>query len=147
MQEPYLIIKKKDKNMVKVMVFGAFDIFHPGHINFLEQARQYGDYLIVVIARDITVKNIKGAWPSNNEKDRLEQIKNSGLANKVILGNLGDKYRVIVNFNPDIICLGYDQNSFTNNLYKELKRLGLSDTKIIRLNPYKPEIYKSSKLK
>jgi len=30
--------------MKKVMVFGTFDIFHSGHINFLEQARQEGDF-------------------------------------------------------------------------------------------------------
>jgi len=40
-------IKKK-----KVMVFGTFDIFHPGHRSFLNQAKKYGNYLIVVVARD-----------------------------------------------------------------------------------------------
>ena len=47
----------------KVMIFGTFDKFHPGHINFLKQSEQYGDYLIVVVARDITVKKLKGKMP------------------------------------------------------------------------------------
>ena len=46
--------------MKKVILFGTFDIFHKGHKNFLEQAQEFGDYLIVVIARDKTVKKIKG---------------------------------------------------------------------------------------
>ena len=34
--------------MKKVIVFGSFDYIHPGHLNFFEQAKSYGDYLIVV---------------------------------------------------------------------------------------------------
>ncbi len=133
--------------MVKVMVFGTFDIFHYGHANFLKQAKQYGDYLIVVVARDLTVKKIKGEWPFNKEDSRVQKIKKSRLANKVVLGCLGDKYKIITKLKPDVICLGYDQNSFTDILKYELKKRNLSHIKIIRLKPYKPEIYKSSKLK
>jgi len=56
----------------KIMLFGTFDIFHEGHRDFLRQAREYGDYLIVVIARDETVKNVKGKLPRNNESVRLQ---------------------------------------------------------------------------
>ncbi len=134
-------------NFKKVMVFGTFDIFHLGHINFLQQARQCGDYLIVVIARDTTVKDVKGAWPQNNERKRAQKVEQSCLADRVVLGNLDDKYKIIVDFKPDIICLGYDQKKFTKNLKKRLKIMGLNNIKIIKLNPYKPEIYKSSKIK
>ncbi len=144
----YLITKSRESNfMIKVMVFGTFDIFHCGHINFLKQAKLYGDYLIVVVARDLTVKKIKGEYSLNKENSRVQKIKKSKLANKVVLGCLGDKYKIISKLKPDIICLGYDQNSFTGPLKDELKKRNLSYIKIIRLKPYKPEIYKSSKLK
>ncbi|MCU0680161.1 MAG: adenylyltransferase/cytidyltransferase family protein [Planctomycetes bacterium] len=131
----------------KVMVFGTFDIFHEGHRNFLKQAKKFGDFLYVLIARDQTVLEVKKTPPLNLESQRLLAIKDSGLADKVILGNLRDKYRAIKKYQPDIICLGYDQNSFNNCLKEKLLELNLGTTKIIRLKPFKPNIYKTSKLK
>ena len=130
--------------MKKVMVFGTFDIFHSGHENFLQQARQYGDYIVAVIARDATVAVIKGKAPKNNEAQRARILADSHLVDEVIFGSLGDKYEVIAKHRPEIICLGYDQNAFTDNLVSQLERLGLEKTKIIRLNPFQPELYKSS---
>lgn len=132
--------------MKKVMVFGTFDIFHEGHNNFLRQAKKYGDRLIVVIARDKTVLKIKGRLTKNDEKKRLLAIKQSKLADRVILGNLKNKYQVILKNKPDIICLGYDQTSFINNLKETLNKSGLKKIEIKRLKPYKPSVYKSSKL-
>lgn len=128
------------------MIFGTFDIFHKGHENFLKQARERGNYLIVVIARDKTVLKVKGKLPRNNEKTRLQTIIVSGLADKIILGGLADKYKIIKKHRPDIICLGYDQQAFTEKLEEKLKEYNLPDTKIIRLKPYYPKKYKSSKI-
>ena len=129
----------------KVMVFGTFDIFHKGHENFLQQARNHGDFLRVVMARDITVSKIKGYAPKYSEQERMNIIKKSALADEVVLGSLNDKYKVIRDYRPDIICLGYDQKFFIDDLRKELDKSGLNKTKIIKLNPYNPGIYKSSK--
>jgi FAD synthetase len=131
----------------RVMVFGTFDIFHPGHRSFLKQARKFGDYLIVVVARDKTVAMIKKQKPENKEAVRVKIIKNSKLADKVILGSLTDKYSAIKKYRSDVICLGYDQKFFVDSLREELKKASLPKTKIIRLKSYKPGIYKSSKLK
>lgn len=128
------------------MVFGTFDIFHKGHKNFLKQAKERGDYLVVVVARDKTIKITKKQDARNKEMKRVKILKNSKLADRVVLGNLGDKYRVIKKHKPDIICLGYDQEFFVRGLKKKLKSFGLK-TEIIRLKSYKPEIYKSSKLR
>ena len=132
--------------MKKVIAFGTFDIFHKGHESFLKQARKYGDFLCVVVARDGTVQKIKKKRAKNNEKTRLTEVKVSGLADKVILGNLRDKYVVIKKYKPDVICLGYDQNFFIDELENKLKSFGLVKTKIFRLKSYKPGIYKSSKI-
>jgi FAD synthetase len=132
--------------MKKVLVFGTFDIFHEGHKDFLRQAREHGDFLRVVVARDETVKQVKNRQAKNNQKQRMENVKTSGLADEVAAGNIGDKYAVIKEYEPDIICLGYDQEFFTDGLENKLKFFGLEKTKIIRLKPYKPEVYKSSKL-
>lgn len=112
----------------------------------MKQARKFGDHLIVVVARDKTVLKIKKQGTVNSEQHRMKIIKESKLANKVILGSLGDKYRVIKMHKPNIICLGYDQKFFVDKLTDRIKKYKLK-TKIIRLKPYKPEIYKSSKLR
>ena len=131
--------------MKKVIAFGTFDIFHPGHISYLKQAKKLGDYLIVVVARDETVKKVKGEKPRKNEKTRLKIVKESQLAEKAMLGNLGDKYAIIKKYKPDVIALGYDQKSFSEGLKEKLKELKLK-TKIVRLKAYQPQIFKSSKL-
>jgi len=130
----------------KVMIFGTFDIFHPGHRSFLNQAKKYGESLIAVIARDETVLEIKKRKPMNSEKIRLDNVKKNKLADKVILGSLSDKYAAIKKYRPDVICLGYDQKFFIEELESILEKFSLEKTKIIRLKPHKPEIYKSSKL-
>lgn len=129
------------------MVFGTFDIFHKGHESFLQEAKKYGDYLIIVIARDKTVKQVKKKLPQNNEQARLQAVVKTCLADKVILGNLKDKYKVIEKHRPDVICLGYDQVAFTKKLREELQKFNLNNIKIIRLGSYKPDKYKSSKFK
>lgn len=130
-----------------VIIFGTFDIIHPGHIHFLWQTKKHGDFLIAVIGRDQTVKKIKGRSPKNKELKRLTNLKNLKIAEKVILGSLKDKLAAIKKYKPDIICLGYDQKYFTYNLKRELKKINLAKIKIIRLKSYKPEKYKSSLLK
>ncbi len=133
--------------MKKVMVFGTFDIFHEGHKDFFRQAREYRNYLIVVIARDENVLKVKNRFPRNNEVKRLDIIKESGLANEIVLGDLIDKYKAIQKHRPDVICLGYDQKVSMDELKEKLIEFGLDKTEIIRLKPFHSEIYKSSKLK
>lgn len=124
-----------------VMVFGTFDILHAGHESFFEQAKKLGNYIIAVIARDITVKKIKGNRPFYNENERAKNLK--GWAEKIILGDLKDKYKMIRKFRPDVIALGYDQFAFTYRLEKFIIDEKMN-TRIQRLEAYQPEIYKSS---
>lgn len=129
-----------------VMVFGTFDGLHPGHEDYFRQAKEHGDELIVVVARDTTVVDVKGNLPARNQDDRLAAVSEHPLVDDARLGYQEDKYRVIEEVNPDIICLGYDQEAFTENLDAELARRGLSAT-IVRSEPFFPEMYKSSLLR
>ena len=126
--------------MKTVMCFGTFDNLHSDHLSYLKQARQYGDYLIVVVARDKNVRRIKGKLPQQDEGLRLQKVKGIGFINKVVLGQLRDKFNIIKKYKPDIVCLGYDQKV---NL-EQLRDIFFG--KIIKLKPYKENIYKSSKL-
>jgi len=129
-----------DKKNKTVMCFGTFDRPHPGHISCLKQAREYGESLIVVVARDVNVKKIKGRLPRKNEQERLEEIKKIKFINRAVLGQIKNKYNIIIKYKPDVICLGYDQGVCETELKTVFKG------EIIRLKPYKEELYKSSKL-
>lgn len=131
----------------KAMVFGTFDIFHKGHKDFFRQAKERGEYLIVVIARDENVLKAKGRLPQNNEIARQKKISESKLADIVVLGDLNDKFKVIKEYMPDVICLGYDQKVSLEELKGKLIEFNLDKTQIVRLNPFHPEIYKSSKMR
>lgn len=131
--------------MEKVLVFGTFDILHPGHIHFLKQAKRQGDYLIVSIARGEIAKKIKGRRPINTEQDRKRLLDSLKLVDKVVLGSRTDYLKHIVSLNPDIIVLGHDQMAFTHKLREKLAQKGLK-VRIVRAGPYKEKYYQSRKL-
>ncbi|MBU0597827.1 adenylyltransferase/cytidyltransferase family protein, partial [Patescibacteria group bacterium] len=118
---------------------------HPGHLFLLKQAKQQSNFLMVIIARDATVKKVKGHSPYFNELERVNNFKALRIANRVALGNRGDKLKIVSALKPDIICLGYDQGVFTANLKEQLKKRGL-EPKIIRMKPLGPDKYKTSLL-
>lgn len=131
--------------MKKVMVFGTFDGLHEGHLDFFRQAREFGDYLIAVVARDKNVEMLKKHLPKKSENERLRDLQNYELADQVLLGKEDDPYKLIEELKPDVICLGYDQRYFADNLEMELRKKGLK-IKIHRLKPYKPDQFHSSAL-
>jgi Glycerol-3-phosphate cytidylyltransferase (EC 2.7.7.39) len=58
--------------VVRVLATGTFDILHPGHLLYLEEARALGDELYVIVARE---KNIKHKpKPIISENQRLKMI-------------------------------------------------------------------------
>lgn len=130
------------KKNVKVMVFGTFNILHPGHLYFFRQAKKRGDYLIAVLARDATVKKIKGFYPKLDEKSRLQMVNALKIVDRAILGDKVHRYKAILRYKPDVICLGYDQK-VPADFKRQLHKIRIQP-KIIRLRAYKPRFYKSS---
>lgn len=131
------------KHVTTAILFGTFDILHKGHLNLFKQAKKKCDYLIVVIARDKTVLQIKKKHSINSEKTRQKNVNDQGVADKVVLGSLKDKQAAIKKYRPDIIFLGYDQKAFTENLELKLVELKIK-AKIVRLKSFKPHKYKTS---
>lgn len=124
----------------KVVCAGTFDHFHPGHRDFLKQARSLGDELTVIVARDETVKRIKGFLPTHDEQMRKHNVEESGIPELVILGNLDtDLFQILQELRPDIIALGYDQRVSEEEIAKRFP-----SCTIIRLCSFEPDHYKSS---
>ena len=135
--------------MTRIMVFGTFDMIHPGHIEFFRQAKALAPeaHLIVSVARDSNVARIKGEAPRHSESERLERVRAHADVDEAVLGDEKEYVRHIVAARPDIIALGYDQEGeYVENLATELEKAGLR-VKIIRLKPHKPEEFKTSKLR
>jgi len=132
--------------MVKVLVFGSFDLLHEGHKHFFNEAKKLGNTLYVVVAKDSSIKSFKGHESNFNEDERVEHIKKLGIVDDVRLGYEGDKWKIIEEIKPDIIALGYDQDSYTKGLEKGMRDKNLK-VKIVRLGSYMPEKYKSSLMK
>lgn len=141
-------MSKKSVDKLKVMVFGTFDGIHKGHIDFFKQAKGFirNSFLIVSISRDKNVLRIKGKYPDKNERERMILVKKCKLVDKVVLSDIKNYLPHIVKIHPDIIALGYDQKAYVKNLKKDLKNKGVL-VKIVRLKPYKENVYKSHLLK
>lgn len=132
--------------MKTVLVFGAFDVIHPGHIDFLKQARECGERLVVSIARDSYIKQWKGKVPIHSEETRRQYVLRTGLVDEALLGDeVPGSYTLVRRIHPDVVCLGYDQDLFRRDITAWLARHA-PETSVVTLKPYKPETYKSSKL-
>jgi len=133
--------------MKKIMVFGAFDGLHPGHLDFFRQAKKHGNFLIVSVGTNRNVEKIKGRRPLFNQDERLELVAACGLVDLAVLGKETNFYQHIKEFAPDIICLGYDQWAGEKEVREDLDRVGLKRTKVVRLKPYKSKKAKSTIVK
>jgi len=123
-----------------VLVFGTFDIIHPAHLRFLSEARIAANCLdcelVVVLARDSSIKRIKGRKPIFGEEQRLKLISGLRLVDYAQLGNEGEDYfKIILELEPDFIVLGYDQLPDEQPLRAFIQEHQLQ-TKIVRLPKY-----------
>jgi FAD synthetase len=117
--------------MVKVMASGVFDILHPGHLHFLEEAKKLGDELVVVVATDKTVRARKHE-PMTPQDMRLRMIAALRPVDLAVLGHDGDMFRIVEEIRPDIIALGFDQHHGEDEIRAEMEKRGLK-VEIVRL--------------
>lgn len=99
------------KGIGKKVVFsnGCFDILHAGHVDYLEKAREKGDFLVVALNTDASVRRIKGEdRPVNNQDSRARVLAGLGCINMVILFDENTPYDLIKMINPDILVKGKD---------------------------------------
>ncbi len=113
------------------MASGVFDLIHLGHVHYLEEAKRLGDELVVVVARDSTVRKEKHE-PITPEEFRRHLVESLKPVDKAVLGGERDMYQIVEELKPDIIALGYDQYHDAERIENELKERGL-DVKVVRL--------------
>ncbi|MBU4261557.1 MAG: D-glycero-beta-D-manno-heptose 1-phosphate adenylyltransferase [Proteobacteria bacterium] len=93
------------------MVFtnGCFDILHEGHVTYLEAARREGDYLVVGLNSDESIRAIKGPdRPVNSETSRARLLAALGCVDHVVLFGEETPHRLITTLMPDVLIKGAD---------------------------------------
>ena len=141
----------KHKKRRVVLASGVFDLLHLGHVKFLEEAKKAGGKnaeLIVIIARDNTVKKNKGSKPVMPENQRRALVESLKVVDEAVLGfekfDIGD---VIDRIKPDVVALGYDQADMEKQVREYVDKHGLN-VKVVRVGKFEEdELDSSSKIR
>lgn len=139
------------RDKVLILASGVFDLVHYGHIRFIEEAKKLGgenSRLVVIIARDKTVKRLKGRLPIIPEDQRRAVVESLKPVDEALLGyeNLSFE-ETITKVKPDIIAVGYDQLSIENDVKAFIKARGLT-IEVVRVGKFgKVDLDSSSKIK
>lgn len=95
--------------MKKVFTNGCFDILHPGHVSVLDHAKALGDWLIVGLNSDASVRRLKGnKRPIIPEIDRKIMLEAIRYVDEVILFDDLTPIKLIEEIRPDILVKGGD---------------------------------------
>ena len=94
---------------VVVFTNGVFDLVHPGHVRYLQEARALGDALIVAINSDRSVRGNKGPGrPVNPESERAELLRALACVDVVTIFDEATPQAIVSRLQPDILVKGAD---------------------------------------
>ena len=92
-----------------VFTNGVFDLLHPGHVRYLQDARREGDALVVAVNSDRSVRALKGSSrPINSEQERAEVLAALACVDAVVIFDEHDPQRTIDRLQPDVLVKGAD---------------------------------------
>lgn len=100
-------LQEQDERVV--FTNGCFDLIHPGHVHILEEAADQGDYLIVAVNTDDSVRRLKGdVRPIQGGSDRVRVLNALEVVDDTILFDEDTPQRVIEELSPDVLVKGAD---------------------------------------
>ena len=140
------MVKKRNKKIV--LASGTFDLLHLGHVRFLEEAKKAGGKnaeLIVIVARDSTVKARKGKKPIMPEDQRRALVESLKVVDEAILGWEDFSISKVID-RINVIAVGHDQDGIEQEVQKAIKeeKVCIEVAKIGRFG--KRELDSSSKI-
>ena len=138
------MIIKKEKNKIKVITYGTFDLFHVGHVNLLKRASELGDHLTVAISTD------EFNWDAKNKKchyiyeDRKKIVESIKYVDEVIPETDWEQKKIdVVDHDIDIFVIGDDWKGHFDFLEDQgVKVVYLSRTPDISTTQIKEELKK-----
>ncbi|HKZ34850.1 MAG TPA: adenylyltransferase/cytidyltransferase family protein [Patescibacteria group bacterium] len=132
-------LKKEQK--VVVLVTGCFDIFHPGHILFLTEAKKKGDFLLVALESDQWIRQKKGKGrPIFSMKQRIELLSALSMVDGILsLKNQADAH-LLQEVAPSVLAVS-DKDPYYSQKKQATSRLGIE---IAIVCPYDARLSTSS---
>lgn len=104
-----LMEKLHDKGKKVVFTNGCFDLLHVGHLHYLADARNLGDFLVIGLNSDRSVREIKGAArPITPQDQRAQVLSGLEVVNAVVVFDQPDPLELIACLQPDILVKGGD---------------------------------------
>ena len=134
-----------------VLASGTFDLLHYGHVRYLEEAKKLGGKnaeLVVIVARDSTVKKRKGGKTVMPEDQRRSLVEALKVVDEAILGCEDfDMIKVVEQTRPDIIAVGHDQSDIEREVRKALAEKEIA-IQVVRVGRFgKDELNSSTEIK
>ena len=103
------------RNEKIVFCSGTFDLTHVGHVLFFEDCKKYGDYLVVAVGEDATIRKVRGkSRPILNEHIRLKTVDSYKPVDYVLLNGMIDEdpnseiWEIIYRLRPDTCVINKD---------------------------------------
>ncbi|MFN4196622.1 MAG: D-glycero-beta-D-manno-heptose 1-phosphate adenylyltransferase [Caldimicrobium sp.] len=104
-----IVEKRRKKGQIMVFTNGCFDMLHAGHVDYLQRARSLGDFLVVGVNSDTSIKKIKGpSRPVLPEKLRIEALSALACVDYIVLFEEDTPEKLIQTLKPDILVKGAD---------------------------------------
>lgn len=92
-----------------VFTNGVFDLLHPGHVRYLQDARRLGDALIVGVNSDRSVRANKGPErPINPERERAEVLAALACVDLAVIFDEDTPHALVTQVQPDVLVKGAD---------------------------------------
>ncbi len=128
-----LAIKFHELGKKIVFTNGCFDILHAGHVKYLEEAKSYGDILILGLNADSSVRKLKGPTrPINNQDDRAYILASLESVDYVVIFEEETPYELIKLIKPHVLVKGGDyegKDVVGQDIANELKLVQFVDGK------------------
>ncbi len=104
-----IVVRRKQVGQKIVFTNGCFDILHAGHVDYLQKARRQGDFLILGLNNDQSIRSIKGdGRPVNEELKRARVLAALGCVDAVVLFGEDTPLNLINRLAPDVLVKGAD---------------------------------------
>jgi rfaE bifunctional protein nucleotidyltransferase chain/domain len=101
--------RMRARGLTVVVTGGCFDLLHIGHVRTLQAARGFGDYLIVMVNSDASVRWLKGPGrPLIPESERLEMLAAFACVDAVVLFEGASPAPLLARLQPAVFCKGAD---------------------------------------
>ncbi len=114
---------------------GVFDLLHPGHVDVLTSARERGDFLVVGLNSDDSVKRLKGPdRPMRSEAERAYVLAALEAVDAVVMFGEDTPLELVMTLRPDVIVKGGDYSEDRIVGAREVREWG-GEVVVIPLTP------------